>query len=104
MTALERVQKQYPEVIGKTKKERIIDYIQHHAGILPEGAKVINASAHDRWRWVSSNIQTGMLEDCSIEYMMQIARSLGYKCYQSGIIEGSILLRKKGSNVNKEKT
>lgn len=88
-----RIIAQYPEMAGKSKRQRIKEYIESIEPFTEDGAKMISESAFNLFRYVHPNLCLGGLEDCSEEQIMSVANSLGYKCHRSNF--GGIMLRPK---------
>lgn len=93
-TVLTKIIKTYPEAANKTKKQRIIEVIKEGEKTSPmEGIVYLPESLYNVYKPTSWTQSTGPLEDCTEEYIRQIARMVGYSSYHSLI--GGIALRKK---------
>ena len=88
----EKIRKNNPGLFVGSKRSRILRVVDTLIDVDEQGSKVLVDSYYNPQRWVNGNKQYGGLEDCTVGYIMQVCRSLGYKCHESNF--GAIILRK----------
>lgn len=89
----EKIRKNNPGLFVGSKRSRIIRLVDTLIDVDGQGSKVLVDSYYNPLRWVNGNKQYGGLEDCTVGYIMQVCRSLGYTCHESNF--GAIILRRK---------